>query len=161
MRYRYESDNPALDITDLKSLQDWEVFKDLKSVAGVADINGFGGMVKQYQVLVDPEKLQYYNVTLTQLAQALTNGNANVGGGLMPSGEQQLVVRGVGLVQSLDDIRNIAIVANGVGAGSTGVTVGLQSRCASAISPRCSSATPNASARCSSTSTTRRWRASW
>ena len=54
MRYRYESDNPAIDIIDLKSLQDWEVFKDLKAVSGVADVNGFGGMVKQYQVLPDP-----------------------------------------------------------------------------------------------------------
>jgi cobalt-zinc-cadmium resistance protein CzcA len=125
MRYRIESQNPALDITDLKSLQDWEVFKDLKSVAGVADINGFGGMVKQYQVLVDPQKLQYYNVTLTQLAQALTNGNANVGGGLMPSGEQQLVVRGVGLVKTLDDIRNIVVVTLS-GSGGIGSTVGLK-----------------------------------
>ena len=125
MRYRIESHNPALDIIDLKSLQDWEVFKDLKSVPGVADINGFGGMVKQYQVLVDPQKLQYYNITLAQLAQALTNGNANVGGGLMPSGEQQLAVRGVGLVKTLDDIRNI-VVATLSGTGGVGSTVGLK-----------------------------------
>jgi cobalt-zinc-cadmium resistance protein CzcA len=124
MRYRFESNNPAIDIIDLKSLQDWEVFKALKAVPGVADINGFGGMVKQYQVLPDPKKLMYYNITLNQLAQALTNGNANVGGGLMPSGEQQYVVRGVGLVKSLDDIRNI-VVANGIGTGATGSTMGL------------------------------------
>jgi cobalt-zinc-cadmium resistance protein CzcA len=131
MRYRFESDNPAIDIIDLKSLQDWEVYKDLKGVPGVADVNGFGGMVKQYQVLPDPKKLLLYNVTLTQVAQALANGNANVGGGIMPSGEQQYVVRGVGLVHSLDDIRNI-VVANGVntgavtgGAGAIGSSVGL------------------------------------
>jgi len=124
MRYRYESDNPAIDIIDLKSLQDWEVFKDLKAVSGVADVNGFGGMVKQYQVLPDPKKLLFYNVTLSQVAQALSNGNANVGGGIMPGGEQQYVVRGVGLVHGLDDIRNI-VITNGVGAGSTGSTVGL------------------------------------
>jgi len=124
MRYRFESNNPAIDIIDLKSMQDWEVFKDLKGVPGVADVNGFGGMVKQYQVLPDPKKLQLYNVTLSQVAQALTNGNANVGGGIMPSGEQQYVVRGVGLVHTLDDIRNI-VVANGIGAGATGSTVGL------------------------------------
>ena len=91
----------------------------------MADINGFGGMVKQYQVLVDPQKLLFYNITLTQLAQALTNGNANVGGGLMPSGEQQLVVRGVGLVRTLDDIRNI-VVSSLVGSGGSGSPVGLK-----------------------------------
>ncbi len=124
MRYRFESENPAIDIIDLKSLQDWEVFKDLKGVPGVADVNGFGGMVKQYQVLPDPKKLILYNVTLNQVAQALSNGNANVGGGIMPSGEQQYVVRGVGLVHTLEDIRNI-VVANGIGAGATGSTIGL------------------------------------
>ncbi|MDB5977909.1 MAG: czcA [Nevskia sp.] len=113
MRYRIASDNPDVDLTELKSLQDWEVFKELKSVPGVADVSGFGGMVRQYQVLPDPGKLQRYGVTLTQLAQALGNGNANVGGGLLPSGEQQLVVRGVGLVQSLDDIRRIDVAGNG------------------------------------------------
>ena len=112
MRYRIASTNPEVDLTELKGLQDWEVFKDLKGVSGVADVNGFGGMVKQYQVLPDPRKLQRYGVTLAQLAQALGNGNANVGGGLLPGGEQQLVVRGVGLVQSLDDIRHIAITNN-------------------------------------------------
>ncbi len=112
MRYRIASDDPGVDLTELKSLQDWEVFKDLKSVSGVADVNGFGGMVKQYQVLPDPKKLQLYNITLTQLAQALGNGNANVGGGLLPSGEQQIVVRGVGLMQSLDDIRQVAVASN-------------------------------------------------
>jgi len=125
MRYRIAGDNPAIDIIDLKSLQDWEVFKRLKGVPGVADINGFGGMVKQYQVLVDPQKLLYYNITLAQLAQALSNGNANVGGGLMPSGEQQLVVRGVGLVRTLDDIRNIA-VSSLVGTGGIGSPAGLK-----------------------------------
>jgi len=125
MRYRIQGNNPAIDIIDLKSLQDWEVFKRLKSIPGVADVNGFGGMVKQYQVLVDPQKLLFYNITLAQVAQALTNGNANVGGGLMPNGEQQLVVRGVGLVRTLDDIRNIA-VANLVGAGGSGSPVGLK-----------------------------------
>jgi cobalt-zinc-cadmium resistance protein CzcA len=125
MRYRITGENPAVDVTDLKSLQDWEIFKDLKSVPGVADVNGFGGMVKQYQVLVDPQKLLFYNITLTQLAQALSNGNANVGGGLMPSGEQQFVVRGVGLIKTLDDIRNI-VVSTTVGTGGSGSTSGLK-----------------------------------
>ncbi|MGH8541747.1 MAG: efflux RND transporter permease subunit, partial [Stenotrophobium sp.] len=113
LRYRLQNKNPAIDLIELKSLQDWEIFKDLKGVPGVADVNGFGGMVKQYQVLPDPRKLQLYNITLNQLAQALANGNANAGGGLLPSGEQQIVVRGVGLVRSLDDIRRIVVANNG------------------------------------------------
>ena len=117
LRYRIASSNPALDVMALKGLQDWEVFKDLKSVPGVADVNGFGGMVKQYQVLIDPARLQFFNVTLSQLVAALSNGNANVGGGLLPGGEQQYVVRGVGLVRTLEDIRNTAIASN-VGTGS-------------------------------------------
>jgi len=117
LRYRIDTDNPAVDVMTLKSLQDWEISKDLKSAPGVADVNGFGGMVKQYQVLVDPNKLRNFNVSLSQLVQALGNGNANVGGGLLPGGEQQYVVRGVGLVRTLEDIRNI-VVANVVGTGS-------------------------------------------
>ena len=118
LRYRLASNNPVIDTMALKGLQDWEVFKSLKSVAGVADVNGFGGMVKQYQVLVDPAKLQYFNVTLSQLVQTLSNSNANVGGGLLPGGEQQYVVRGVGLVKTLDDIRN-TVVVNNVGVANT------------------------------------------
>ena len=125
MRYRLESDNPAIDIIDLKSLQDWEISKNIKAVSGVANVNGFGGMVKQYQVLPDPKKLQIYNITLTQVAQALSGGNANVGGGLMHGGQQQYVVRGVGLVHTLDDIRKI-IVSNAAGTltGSVPVRIG-------------------------------------
>jgi len=112
MRYRIASSSPDVDLTELKTLQDWEVFKDLKGVPGVADVNGFGGLVKQYQVLPDPHRLQAYGITLAQLAQALGAGNANVGGGLLPGGEQQLVVRGVGLVGDLDDIRRIPLAVN-------------------------------------------------
>jgi cobalt-zinc-cadmium resistance protein CzcA len=112
MRYRLRADAAGTDLTELKGLQDWVVFKELKSVPGVADVNGFGGMVKQYQVLPDPRRLQFYNVTLTQLAQALGNGNANVGGGLLHAGEQQLVVRSVGLVESLRDIGDIVVAVN-------------------------------------------------
>ena len=126
MRYRLQSTNPAVDLLELKALQDWQAFKDFKSVAGVEDVNSFGGMVKQYQVLPDPRKLQYYNVTLSQLAQALAASNANVAGGLMRSGEQQVVVRGVGLIKTLEDIRRIAIVNNSA-AGGAGSPVGLNS----------------------------------
>jgi cobalt-zinc-cadmium resistance protein CzcA len=115
MRYRLDagdSKDGTIDLIDLKGLQDWVVTKSLLSVPGVASVNGFGGIVKQYQVLPDLQKLKAYGVTLTQLSTALTNGNANVGGGLLPSGQQQVVVRGVGLLQTLDDIRHTVVAAN-------------------------------------------------
>jgi len=115
LRYRLANRNPAVDLAELKSLQDWVVFRELMGVPGVANVSGFGGLVKQYQVLPDPNKLLRYDISLNQLEQALGAGNANVGGGLLASGEQQLVVRGVGLVQTLDDIRRIVVASrNGV-----------------------------------------------
>ena len=116
MRYRLDAGpddaHPAVDLIELKALQDWVIGRTLLGVPGVASVNAFGGMLKQYQVLPDPERLKAYNVTLGQLSTALANGNANVGGGLLPSGQQQVVVRGVGLVQTLDDIRGIVVASN-------------------------------------------------
>ena len=110
LRYRMQGDN--FDLITLKSWQDWDIYKYLKSVPGVADINAFGGMVKQYQVLPSPVKMQFYGISLTQLVAALSNANANVGGDVINGGEQRYVIRGVGLLQTLDDIRNVTIAVN-------------------------------------------------
>src|SRR5579884_157517 len=110
LRYRVEGD--SYDPITLKTYADWDVYRSLKHVPGVADIINFGGMVKQYQVLPKPEKMLSHGVTLNQLVTALSNANANVGGGLLPSGEQQYVVRGVGLIQSLDDVRKVIVAVN-------------------------------------------------
>ncbi|HTH94062.1 MAG TPA: CusA/CzcA family heavy metal efflux RND transporter [Rhodocyclaceae bacterium] len=110
MRYLVVSDKA--DLITLKAYQDWDIYKMLKTIPGVADISGFGGMVKQYQVRPDPGKLQAYGVSLPQLVTALTNANANVGGDTVRTGEQRYVVRGVGLIQTLDDIRNIVVAVN-------------------------------------------------
>lgn len=110
LRYRLESDRH--DLITLKAYQDWDIYKLLKVVPGVADITGFGGMVKQYQVRPIPAKLLAYGISLGQLVSALTNANANVGGDVLNNGEQRYVVRGVGLIQTIDDIRNIVVVAN-------------------------------------------------
>jgi len=110
LRYRVESDRH--DLITLKAYQDWDIYKLLKTVPGVADISGFGGMVKQYQVRPIPGKLQAYGVSLGQLVTALANANANVGGDTVRNGEQRYVVRGVGLIQTLDDIRNIVVAVN-------------------------------------------------
>ncbi|MCB5184223.1 CusA/CzcA family heavy metal efflux RND transporter [Methylobacillus gramineus] len=110
LRYRVASESGD-DVMLLKSYQDWEIYRQLKTVPGIADINGFGGPTKQYQVLPDVKKLQAYNISLNQLVEALGNANANAGGGNLRSGEQQYVVRGIGLVKTLEDVSNIVIVS--------------------------------------------------
>jgi cobalt-zinc-cadmium resistance protein CzcA len=96
----------------LKTLQDYEIYKELKHIPGVPDISSFGGKTRQYQIIIKPGSLQAKNVTLQQLVSAVTNSNVNVGGGLLPVGEQQLVVRGVGLLQSIDDVKRIVVAVN-------------------------------------------------
>lgn len=110
LRYRVASESGD-DVMVLKSFQDWEIYRQLKTVPGIADINGFGGPTKQYQVLPDIRKLQSYNISLNELVEALSNANANAGGGNLRAGEQQYVVRGIGLIKTLQDVRNIVIVS--------------------------------------------------
>ena len=111
MRYRLSSDYASL--STLKTYQDYEVYKELKHVQGLSDISAFGGKVRQYQVVIRPEGLLSKGITVAQIVSALTNANANTGGGLLPSGEQEFVVRGVGLLQSIEDIKKIVIATNG------------------------------------------------
>lgn len=113
MRYEVRSDYASS--THLKTLQNYEIYKELKQTPGVADVSSFGGKVRQYQVIVSPESLQAKGVTVPELVYALTNANSNTGGGLLPSGEQQFVVRGVGLLRNIDDIKRVVIsIHNGV-----------------------------------------------
>lgn len=113
MRYEVKSDYASS--TQLKTLQNYEIYKELKQTPGVADVSSFGGKVRQYQVIVSPESLQAKGVTVPELVTALTNANSNTGGGLLPSGEQQFVVRGVGLLRNIDDIKRVVIsIHNGV-----------------------------------------------
>jgi heavy metal efflux system protein len=119
--YRYVlSAPPEMPAREVRALQDWVIRPALRRVAGVADINSFGGAVKEYQVRVDPPALARYGVTLDQVAQALANGNQNASGGLMKRGDESMVVRAVGLFSSLDDIRAAVVQARD---GKT-VTVG-------------------------------------
>lgn len=97
------------ELIERRIVQDWVVRPLLRSISGVAEINSTGGYVKQYQVLTDPDRLRYYGVTIKDVWQALAQNNANAGGGVMPRGPEQLLVRGVGLVRDLDDIRNIVL----------------------------------------------------
>ena len=97
------------ELIERRIAQDWVVRPLLRSIPGVAEINSTGGYVRQYQVLVDPDRLRYYKVTIQDVWQALARNNANAGGGVLPQGPEQFLVRGVGLVKDLDDIRNIVL----------------------------------------------------
>jgi cobalt-zinc-cadmium resistance protein CzcA len=110
--FRYVVEAPAgMDLNEVRALQDWVVRPQLRMVGGVGDVVSFGGTVKEYQVQIDPGALRRYGVTIDQVSTALTNNSANVGGGLVRRGDEQLVVRGIGIVNSLDDIGRVIVSA--------------------------------------------------
>src|SRR5438876_913 len=98
------STNPTYDVMELKTLQDWVVVKQLKSVPDVVDVSVFGGATREYQVQVDPNKLISYGLSIGEVEQALSNNNVNAGGSFIERGGQAINVRAVGLVQSAEDI---------------------------------------------------------
>jgi len=107
--YTLESDNPNYDVMELKSLQDWVVSKYIKSVPDVVEDSSFGGITREYQIRIDPEKLVSYGLSLTQVEQQLTNANANGGGSFIEQGAQQINVRAVGLVRHVQDIEKTVL----------------------------------------------------
>ncbi|MDQ2833319.1 MAG: efflux RND transporter permease subunit [Acidobacteriota bacterium] len=107
--YTLRSTNPLYDNMDLKSLQDWTIEKQLKSVPGVVDVSSFGGMTREYQVRIDPEKLVAYGLSIGQVEQQLANNNTNAGGSFIEQGQQQINVREVGLYGSVKDIENTVL----------------------------------------------------
>ncbi|MGD0426765.1 MAG: CusA/CzcA family heavy metal efflux RND transporter [Candidatus Acidiferrales bacterium] len=109
--YTIESSNPAYDVMELKSLQDWVIAKYLKSVPDVVDDSSFGGITREYQIRIDPDKLISYGLNLAQVEQQLTNANANAGGSFIEQGSQQINVRAVGLVRNVADIEKTVIKA--------------------------------------------------
>jgi len=108
--FTLRSTNPAYDVMELKSLEDWVVEKNLKSVPNVVDVASFGGPTREYQVRVDPQKLIAYGLSLSQVEQQLTNNNANAGGSFIEAGLQQINIREVGLVRNVDDIANTVLL---------------------------------------------------
>jgi len=107
--YTLESSNPAYDVMELKSIQDWVISKYIKSVPDVVDDSSFGGITREYQIRIDPDKLISYGLSLAQLEQQLTNANANAGGSFIEQGSQQINVRAVGLVRNVTDIEKTVI----------------------------------------------------
>ena len=111
--YRFYLKSNGMNATDLRSVQDWVVERYLKVVPGVADVVSRGGFIKQYQVVPDMMRMRSYKITMPQLFTALQRGNANAGGGYMERGEQQYIIRGIGLLKTTDDIRNIVVSERG------------------------------------------------
>ncbi len=112
--YTLKSTNPSYDLMALKSLQDWSLEKQFKSVTNVVDVSSFGGITREYQVQVDPAKLISYGLNIGQVETALANNNVNAGGSFVESGLQQINVRAVGLFTSVQDIAATLIkVQNG------------------------------------------------
>jgi cobalt-zinc-cadmium resistance protein CzcA len=111
LRYRVVGP-PRYSVMDLKTIQDWILERKFKAVPGVIDVTGWGGKTKTYDVTINQSLLAHYGLTLPQVLQALNNANINVGGQTVNFGPQAAVVRGVGLIQSLDGIRDTMVAAN-------------------------------------------------
>jgi cobalt-zinc-cadmium resistance protein CzcA len=111
--YRYRIVGPpGYSVTDLKTIQDWILERRFKAVPGVMDVSGWAGMTKTYEITVDLDKLLAYGLTLPQMLQTLNNSNINIGGQTINFGPQAAVVRGVGLIHTLDDLRNTMLTSN-------------------------------------------------
>jgi cobalt-zinc-cadmium resistance protein CzcA len=112
--YRYRLVGPpGYSVLDLKTLQDWVLQRRFRAVPGIVDVVGWGGKTKTFELQVDLDKLIAHNLTLSQLLQTLRSSNLNVGGNIVNLGTQSAVVRGVGLIRSVDDIRNTMLTQAG------------------------------------------------
>src|SRR5262249_36687476 len=110
--YRYQLVGPpGYSLMDLKTLQDWVLARRFRAVPGVIDVTGWGGKAKTFEIQIDREKLVAYGLTLPQVLQTLNNSNINVGGNTVNIGQQSAVIRGVGLIRSMSDIRNTMLTA--------------------------------------------------
>ena len=96
---------------ELRTIQDWMIAPQLRALPGVNEVNSFGGFVKQYHVLVDPNRLLKYGVTLRDVLEALENNNANAGGNFIVKGWEQAYVRSLGLIETIADMENIVLEA--------------------------------------------------
>ena len=117
--YLYTLDKPTdagraltvQELTDRRTIQDWVVRPQLRSIPGVAEINSQGGYVRQYQVMVDPDRLRHFGLTVRQVYEAVAANNANAGGGVLAQNSEQFLIRGLGLIHSVEDFQRIVIRA--------------------------------------------------
>jgi len=116
--FMYSLNSKERSLAELRSMQDWYLKYQLTSVAGVAEVASLGGFVKQYQVTVDPTKLRAYNLSIAEVSMAIQKSNGEVGGRSIEMAEKEFILRVRGYIQSLDDLRKVA-----VGAGANGVPI--------------------------------------
>ena len=110
--YTLRSDDPDRSIEELRTLHDWVIKPELRKVPGVAEVNSWGGQERQYHVVIDPESLIKYGFTMDQVLEALRRNNANVGGGQIVSSGESRIVRGLGRVETIEEIENIVIASS-------------------------------------------------
>jgi len=107
--YRYTLESDSKNLMELSEIQRWIVVPAFKQVAGVADVNNFGGFTKEFQIELDPNQLQHFGVVLNDVVNAINNNNANAGGSRIARGEQSYVVRGIGQIHSLADLGSTVV----------------------------------------------------
>src|SRR5471032_418748 len=111
--FRYTLESDSRNLMQLSELQKWLVVPALKQVAGIADVNNFGGYTKEFQLELDPAQLQRYGLSLNDVVTAINNNSANAGGGRIARGEQSYVVRGIGQIRTLDDLGAVTVAQTG------------------------------------------------
>ena len=107
--YRYTLTSNTKNLMELSEIQRWIVIPGIKQVPGIADVANFGGLTKEFQLILEPSKLQLYNLTLNDVINAINHGTANAGGGRVTRGEQSYVVRGIGQIHTLDDMGAVVV----------------------------------------------------
>jgi cobalt-zinc-cadmium resistance protein CzcA len=110
--YRYTLESDTKNLMELSEIQRWIVIPAIKQVPGIADVNNFGGLTKEFQLTLDPTKMAHYNIVLNDVVDAINNNTANAGGGRVSRGEQSYIVRGIGQIHSLDDLGSVVVTQN-------------------------------------------------
>ena len=119
----YTLDAPGFDLGELRALQDWYIKYGLQTVKGVSEVASFGGFQKQYQINIDPHKLTYYNISLMDVLKAVKSNNNDVGGRKFEMSDIGYIVRGLGYIKNIDEVRNIPVGKD----GTTPITLGMVS----------------------------------
>lgn len=110
--YQYVLTSSVRSLIDLKTIQEWDIKYALRTVAGVAEVNTWGGFTDEYVVTIIPSKLQLYGITINDVLEAVRNNNENFGAGIINHESEQYIVRGLGRVNSIPDIENIIVLSN-------------------------------------------------
>lgn len=107
--YRYIIEGNGQSLRELTDLQNFVIIPRIKQVTGIADVTNFGGITTQFQIELDPQRLDQYGLSLSEVTETITKNNSNAGGSMLPRGDLAYVVRGIGLIKDLDDLGKIVI----------------------------------------------------